>query len=114
MRGLEPTDTARDLLRLDLHIAKLLSVIVRQLVHGLEADVETGLGVINGKDIDRAVLVGQLPARATLGRVPTWHVSEMSGNPARDSCTEGRAPTFHGLGATNVREVGQGSERLVS
>ena len=69
---LESTDTAVECLRYDLHVAKLLCLATRELVHRLEADIEAGLGHVNSHDVDRAVLVDQLPASTTLGRVPAW------------------------------------------
>ena len=69
---LESTDTAFECPCYDLHVAKLLCLATCELVHRLEADIEAGLGHVNSHDVDRAVLVDQLPASTALGRVPAW------------------------------------------
>ena len=49
---------------------ELHRLIVRELVHCGECDVEARLGVVDGKDIDRRSVVGELPTGATHVRVP--------------------------------------------
>ena len=70
--ALQPAVTGSDLRDSRLHDAEVLGLIVRQLVHRREGNVEPGLCVVDGEDVDCVVLVLQLPACAAVGRVPAY------------------------------------------
>jgi hypothetical protein len=67
----EPAVAEVHLLDIGLNTAQLHSVAVGEIVHGREADVETGCGVVNGENVNRPAVVRRRPARAAVGRVPT-------------------------------------------
>ena len=67
---LQPAVTGSDLRHGRLHNAEVLGLVVRQLVHRREGNVEPRPRVVDSEDVDRVVLVLQLPACAAVGRVP--------------------------------------------
>ena len=82
-----------DLLVRHRDTSELLRLVARELVHGLQGDVEgASSGVINGKDVDALVLVRELPAGAALCGVPATN----------------------GEGTADQREAGEGANRLVA
>lgn len=46
------------------------SITVGQSIHGVETNVETSTGMINGQDVDGLAAVGELPASAAVRGVP--------------------------------------------
>ena len=69
---LQATHARVDLARRHLHDAERVRLAVRELVHRLLGDVEPGPGVVDREHVDRRLVVRQLPARATVGRVPSY------------------------------------------
>jgi hypothetical protein len=68
--SLEATDGSRDLLSLGVDTTQELGLVVRELVHSLERNIERArAGVVDGGDVDGYAVVGQLPARTTVGTV---------------------------------------------
>ena len=58
-----------------------LSLVVRELVHRSEGDVESVVaGMIHSKNIDALAVVGELPASTTGSRVPSAY-SECAADP---------------------------------
>lgn len=63
---LHPADRPVNLDRLGLDAAQELGVAARELVHGREGEVEAADARVDGDDVDRVALVGELPAGAAL------------------------------------------------
>lgn len=99
--GLQATVADSNLCGSRINPTEIDSLAVRQVVHGVQGDVEASCGMINSKDVDRLAIVAELPASSALetmsgtANYSGMHVTYL-----------GRVPARNGGGGTDVGELG--------
>ena len=109
---LEAANRGRNLLSSDIDTSQKHRLVVGELVHRVQADVEAGVGVIDREDVDRVAVVSELPAGAALGRVPTR--DRRSGADVREVGQRAEGREAFGKEAIGPVGTGDGGEALAS